>query len=92
MRMGLKIFLVTMIFGLMLFSIRPAKSQCAMCSATVESNSKSKGAKTNGLNNGIIYLLSAPYLAIAIVGVIWYKKYRRKDVELHMRDEKLNLN
>jgi uncharacterized integral membrane protein len=28
----------------------------------------------------------------AVVGYIWYKKYRRKNVDLNMRNEKLNLN
>lgn len=63
-----------------------------MCTATVETNSKSGASTTNGLNNGIMYLLAAPYLAVAIVGYIWYKKYRRKNVDLNMRNEKLNLN
>jgi hypothetical protein len=39
-----------------------------------------------------MYLLAAPYLAVAVVGYIWYKKYRRKNVDLNMRDEKLHLN
>ena len=40
-----------------------------------------------------MYLLAAPYLAVAIIGVIWYKKYRRKDdITLEMREEKLHLN
>jgi hypothetical protein len=67
-------------------------SQCAQCSAVVESNSASGDNKTGGLNNGILYLLAMPYIAVAIVGVIWYKKYRRKNVAISMRDEKLHLN
>jgi hypothetical protein len=63
-----------------------------MCSTTVESNSSSGASTTNGLNNGILYLLAAPYLAVAIGGYVWYKKYRRKDVELNVRNEKLHLN
>jgi hypothetical protein len=69
-----------------------ANAQCAMCTATVETNNASGGGATKGLNNGIMYLLAAPYLAVAIVGYIWYKKYRKKDVTLEMREEKLHLN
>jgi hypothetical protein len=39
-----------------------------------------------------MYLLAAPYLAVAALGYVWYKKYRRKNVDLNMRDEKLHLN
>ncbi|MGZ3820805.1 MAG: hypothetical protein ACXVB6_09465, partial [Mucilaginibacter sp.] len=59
----------------------------------VESNNKRGSTTTKGLNNGIMYLLAAPYLAVAAVGLLWYKKYRRKNVNLNnMRSEKLNLN
>ncbi len=63
-----------------------------MCTVAVESNAKSGAHATKGLNNGIMYLLAAPYLAIGVVGFIWYKKYRRKNVHIEMRGEKLNLN
>ena len=69
-----------------------ANAQCAMCTATVETNSKAGNTSTNGLNNGIMYLLAAPYLAVGVVAYIWYKKYRRKNVEINMPNERLNLN
>ena len=70
----------------------PVKAQCAMCTVSVESSSKSGSKTTKGLNAGILYLLGAPYLAVSVCGYIWYKKYRRKEVNLNMRSEKLNLN
>jgi hypothetical protein len=81
-----------LMFGLMVLSVVPAKAQCAMCTATVESNSKSGNHTTKGLNSGIMYLLAAPYIAVAACGFIWYKKYRRKNVALDIPNEKLNLN
>jgi hypothetical protein len=92
MRNKVKFLYLLLAFGLMLISVAPAQAQCAMCSATVESNAQGGNKTTNGLNNGIMYLLAAPYLAVAVVGYIWYKKYRRKNVELNMRNEKLHLN
>jgi hypothetical protein len=92
MKNKLKYFYIVLAFGLMVCGAVPVKAQCAMCSATVETNSQNGNKTTNGLNNGIMYLLAAPYLAVGIVGYIWYKKYRRKNVELNMRSEKLNLN
>ncbi len=79
-------------FGLMLFSVQPVKAQCAQCAATVATNKKSGSITANGLNHGILYLLAAPYLAVALVGFVWYKKYRRKNIILDIRDEKLHLN
>jgi hypothetical protein len=78
--------------GLLACSVVPVNAQCAMCTTSVESNAKNGNGTTKGLNHGIMYLLAAPYLAVAIVGYIWYKKYRRKNVDLNMRDEKLHLN
>ncbi len=92
MKTSLKTALFLIVFGLMVISTIPVKAQCAQCAATVETNSKNGGSAANGLNKGILFLLGAPYLAVAAVGFLWYKKYRRKNVDLNMRDEKLNLN
>jgi len=92
MKNGFKIILFVLAFGLMLIARQPANAQCAQCAATVETNAQSGSSKTKGLNNGILFLLGAPYLAVAIGGYVWYKNYRRKDIKLDMRSEKLNLN
>jgi len=92
MKASLKIVLMLMVAGLMLISVKPAKAQCSQCAATVESNVKSGDKTANGLNKGILFLLGAPYLAAAAVGFVWYKNYRRKNVNLDIRDEKLHLN
>jgi hypothetical protein len=78
--------------GFITFGAVKVKAQCANCAAAVESNQKAGSTTANGLNKGIIYLLAAPYLAVVAIGVIWYKKYRRKDVKLDVPHEKLNLN
>lgn len=89
---GSKFLLTFLALGLLVFVCTQVNAQCAMCSATVETNNANGGGATKGLNNGIMYLLAAPYLAVAIVGYIWYKKYRKKNVNLEMREEKLHLN
>lgn len=51
-----------------------AVAQCAMCKATVENNvSSGETLFAENLNQGILYLFAAPYLAIAIIGYFWYK-------------------
>jgi hypothetical protein len=87
-----KILLCTLCLGMLILSVQPVLAQCAMCSATAEAGVKNGNTEANGLNDGIIYLLAAPYIAIAAVGYIWYKKYRRKDVDINMGKEKFHLN
>lgn len=78
---------------IMLFLSTPSlHAQCAMCAANAETSHNSGNTKADGLNAGIMVLLAAPYIAAAVVGYVWYKRFRRKNVDLNMRDEKLNLN
>ena len=74
-----------------LFSI-DSYAQCSMCTLNAENSVQNGNTEGNGLNKGILYLLAAPYLAIAAVGFLWYKKYRRKNVSLNMKSNKINLN
>jgi len=41
---------------------------------------------------GYLILFFAPYFVFGVGGYIWYKKYRRKNVNLKMRTEKFHLN
>jgi len=51
-----------------------ASAQCAMCRATLENNfSNGNPGIAAGINTGILYLLVLPYLAVAIIGILWYK-------------------
>ena len=70
-----------LLFVAVLYLSPISEAQCPMCKTAVESARKdgkghSKGA---GLNDGILYLLATPYLAVAIVGGAWFynKKKRR---------------
>lgn len=46
--------------------------QCAMCKAVVEADLESGGSKGAGLNEGILYLMTIPYLAIFCFGIFYY--------------------
>lgn len=86
-----KIF-AAIVLILMIFGVQTVKAQCAMCAASVATSHNSGNKQADGLNKGIMVLLAAPYLAVAAVGFIWYKRFKRKNVDLNMRNEKLNLN
>jgi hypothetical protein len=52
-----------------------------MCKTSLESNRKEKGLQKtygNGINNGILYLLAAPYLIVGTVGFFWWKNQKAK--------------
>lgn len=89
---ALRVVMVCLLFALISFTSVTAYSQCAMCNLTAENSVKNGNTQGKGLNTGILYLLAAPYLAVAVIGFIWYKKYRCKNVAINMKDEKINLN
>jgi hypothetical protein len=64
---------------LVVISVSYGLAQCAMCRATVENN-VSNGDTTvgAGLNMGILYLFSAPYVALAAIGYVWYRHAKKK--------------
>ena len=75
------------------FAVSPnVNAQCAMCSINAEQGVKNGNTVSAGLNTGVLYLLSIPYLMAIVVGVVWYKKYRKKNIHLHMKKEPFNLN
>ncbi len=53
-------------------------AQCAMCRTQLENNvSNGDPGIAAGINTGILYLLSMPYLSILVIGYFWYKSSRK---------------
>ena len=70
-----KTFIVLVI--LMIGNISHALAQCAMCRSTLENNySNGNPGIASGINTGILYLLSMPYIAVMILAYLWYKHTR----------------
>lgn len=64
-------------------SLHEAAAQCAMCRSTLENNfSNGQAGIAAGINTGILYLLCIPYLAVGILGYLWYKSSRNGRKEL----------
>jgi len=54
-------------------------AQCAMCRANAESNLKSgKNKIGRGLNTGILYLMSVPYLMGGLAAYIYFKNRKKE--------------
>ena len=56
-----------------------SEAQCSMCRAVLESEGDTSTAE--GINNGIVYLMAFPYIAIAILGFFVFKKMRPKSAQ-----------
>jgi hypothetical protein len=54
-----------------------AQAQCAMCRAVLESSENQSMAQ--GINDGIIYLMIFPYLAIGGIGFFVYRAYKKNN-------------
>jgi hypothetical protein len=72
-----KKYLKYLILGFILILAVYVDAQCPMCRMSAESNMANGGTEGKGLNNGILYLLSLPYLLVFILGAIWYKKRKK---------------
>jgi hypothetical protein len=65
--------------ALVLLTQIDAVAQCAMCRTTVESTiSNGRSNIATGLNTGILYLLSAPYLIVAAIAFLWFRQSKQE--------------
>ena len=65
---------------LLLFGFNTARlmAQCAMCQAVAKSSTQeSANAAAFGLNTGILYLFLMPYTLVMVIGIMWYRRYKR---------------
>ena len=76
----IKKFILRLSTVVVLFTIeQDVNAQCSMCKATVESNMKSNGNFVGkGLNHGILYLMSIPYILGAVGFGIYYFNRKKK--------------
>ena len=77
-----KLFFLSAVIVLLILFPEWLEAQCRMCAASAEANLRNGGTEGAGLNTGILYLLSMPYLiALTIGGLWWYKHKQAKDEE-----------
>lgn len=66
------------IIFLSVFFNTKSNAQCAMCKAVVEANLKEGGSAGAGLNEGILYLMAMPYIAVFLFGIFYFLQRRNK--------------
>ena len=71
--------LILTFFISLFFFTTNISAQCAMCKRVAETDMDSKRKETaaRGLNNGILYLLSIPYLIGGVGAVVWWVNRRK---------------
>jgi len=62
---------------ILLFLIIDANAQCAMCRAVLESGEDQNAAE--GINDGIMFLMAVPYILVAVLGYIIYRKFNKPE-------------
>jgi hypothetical protein len=72
---------------LTLVQINDVIAQCAMCRSTLENNySNGDPGIGAGINTGILYLLVMPYIAVMVLGYLWYRSSKNaKNTKLTSR-------
>lgn len=59
---------------LSLLSWTPGRAQCVMCKTQVEAARAEKDDyDVAGLNKGILYMMTVPYLLMGAIGYFWYR-------------------
>ncbi len=64
-----------------LLSLAPlgARAQCVMCKSQVEAARQERDDyDVAGLNKGIVYMMTVPYILMGAVGFFWYRRTHPK--------------
>ena len=71
--------LIVLLIGIFAIDMQ---AQCPMCRMSAESNLAEGGTAGKGLNKGILYMLSMPYLLVGTLGYLWWRNRRRVSEEI----------
>lgn len=68
---------IAVLVVLVLMMFFPAFAQCPMCRASAETSLQEGSTHALGLNRGILYLLTFPYLLCGVIFLLWYRQQKR---------------
>lgn len=73
---GVAVLALTLMLG---FAPMVAGAQCIMCKSQVEAaRAERDDYDVTGLNKGIVYMMTVPYLLMGAVGYFWYRRTHPK--------------
>ena len=72
-------------FALLVLALADAEAQCAMCKAAVENELKAGSNLGAGLNQGILYLMSIPYIMVSFIAYFWFRKSRKNAAQKRLK-------
>jgi hypothetical protein len=64
-------FLILLFLFALLVVADAAFAQCAMCKATIETDASDVG---KGVNNAILYIMVMPYILLATIAIVFFRK------------------
>lgn len=74
-----KLIFSLLIALLTLATLVPAQAQCVMCKSQVEAaRAERDDYDVAGLNKGIVYMMTVPYILMGAVGFFWYRRTHPK--------------
>ena len=68
-----------------LLSLAPlaARAQCVMCKSQIEAARQERDDyDVAGLNKGIVYMMTVPYILMGAVGYFWYRRTHPKTAKV----------
>jgi prolipoprotein diacylglyceryltransferase len=71
------LFIIIFAFSIFMLATQDAFAQCSVCRASAESNVEQGYSAGKGLNTGILYLLSIPYVLGGVGFYIWYSQRKK---------------
>ena len=76
-----KTFFAGLLVLVMILTLAPlaSQAQCVMCGSQVEAARQERDDyDVSGLNRGIVYMMTVPYLLMGAVGYFWYRRTHPK--------------
>ena len=72
---------ITLLIVILLFMSFDMFAQCPMCRMSAETNLNEGGDAGLGLNKGIIYLLTIPYILVGTIAFLWWRNNELVKIE-----------
>jgi hypothetical protein len=70
----MKRIIVLLLLMVFVFASQELQAQCAMCTAVADEAMKQGSSQGAGINKAVLYMFLMPYLIVATIGFIWWRK------------------